>query len=70
MTYINLVVLHVQPDGIARPYCEKHGAMLAVNRECTLYRCPECGVGIDVSQLNQYITDAMANLLEYGKTVK
>jgi hypothetical protein len=28
--------------------CEEHGAMLCVNREKTLYRCPACGVGLSI----------------------
>jgi len=34
-----------------RPQCEIHGSMLAVNPECNLYRCPECGIGVDITNI-------------------
>jgi hypothetical protein len=47
MTYVNLVKFDT--DGY--PTCEKHGSMNCVNRERTIYRCPVCHIGIDVSHL-------------------
>lgn len=28
------------------PYCNEHGAMLAVEKKCEIWRCTTCGLGI------------------------
>ena len=28
------------------PYCKEHGAMLAVEKKCEVWRCATCGLGI------------------------
>jgi hypothetical protein len=43
--YISLV----QFTSLGYPTCELHGAMLCMNSDKTLWRCPDCNVGIDVS---------------------
>ncbi len=39
-----------------RPQCEKHGSMLQVtpNPVC-IYRCPTCGVGVDLTNTTEFI---------------
>lgn len=49
-SYVNLVCFI---DG--RPHCEKHGAMLAVVPMSKLYRCSECGIGIDTNGIFSFI---------------
>lgn len=35
--------------------CEEHGAILQVNKDGTLYRCPECNIGIDVENIFSFV---------------
>lgn len=39
----NLVYVDVLSN---TPHCKQHGAMLCMNRECTIWRCPACNVGM------------------------
>lgn len=65
MTYTNLVKF----DGTGYPSCEKHGAMNCVNKERTLYRCPVCHIGIDVSFLFDFITREGKKYLDEMKNI-
>lgn len=40
--YKNLVMF----DASGYPSCEEHGAMACVNKERSLWRCIQCGVGV------------------------
>lgn len=35
------------PENFTYPSCSIHGAMLCINIERTLYRCPSCHIGYD-----------------------
>ncbi|KXB08785.1 hypothetical protein AKJ59_00485 [candidate division MSBL1 archaeon SCGC-AAA385M02] len=48
--YIPLVKFN---EKTGRPICEKHGSMLQVNKNGTLYRCPECHIGVDTKNIFQ-----------------
>lgn len=65
-SYKPLVVIHVSTDGISSPCCEKHGAMLCVNPEATIYRCQSCNIGVDVKELHEYVLARMENLLSWA----
>ena len=51
MSYKNLV----QFDENGYPKCEEHGAMNCVNKDLTLWRCPECHIGIDIKNIYRYV---------------
>ena len=37
------------------PTCEEHGAMAAVNKDVTLWRCLECHIGIDTINMKKKV---------------
>lgn len=41
-------------DARGYPSCEKHGAMTCVNKERSLWRCIQCGVGVSFGDVNVF----------------
>jgi hypothetical protein len=50
--YHNLVII----GNDWKPHCEKHGAMIKTDADpVRIYRCIECNVGVDLTQVHKYI---------------